>query len=124
MKFKTLMIIKAVVCLTFGFLLLVFPGFLLKLMGAELGPGGLFSARLYGASLAGTLLLSWFSKDAGKSSARRAIILDLFIYDGIGLIITLYAVLSGVLNWLGWGIVVVYLFLTVGYGYFWFNDPA
>ncbi len=124
MKFKTLMIIKAVVCLTFGFLLLVFPGFLLKLMGAELGPGGLFSARLYGASLAGTLLLSWFSKDSGKSSARRAIILDLFIYDGIGLIITLYAVLSGVLNWLGWGIVVVYLFLTVGYGYFWFNDPA
>ena len=124
MKFKTLMIIKAIVCVSFGFLLLVFPGFLLKLMGAELGPGGLFAARLYGASQAGTLLLTWFSQDAEKSSARRAIILDLFIYDGIGLIITLFAVLSGVLNWLGWGIVAVYLFLAVGYGYFWFNDPA
>jgi len=124
MKFKTLMIIKAIVCVSFGFLLLVFPGFLLNLMGADLGPGGLFTARLYGASLVGTLVLSWFSQDAGKSSARRAIIFDLFIYDGIGLVVTLFAVLSGVLNWLGWGIVAVYLFLTVGYGYFWFNDPA
>ena len=124
MKLKTLMIIKAIICVSFGFLLLVFPGFLLNLMGAELGPGGLFAARLYGASLAGTLILTWFSQDAGKSSARRAIILDLFIYDGIGLIVTLYAVLSGVLNWLGWGIVAILLFLTVGYGYFWFNDPA
>ncbi len=124
MKFKTLMIIKAIICVSFGFLFLVFPGFLLNLMVAELGPGGLYTARLYGASLAGTLLLSWFSQDAGKSSARRAIILDLFIYDGIGLIVSLFAVLSGVLNWLGWGIVAVYLFLAVGYGYFWFNDPA
>jgi len=124
MKFKTLMIIKAIVCVSFGFLLLVFPGFLMNLMGAELGPGGLFSARLYGASLAGTLFLTWFSQNAGKSSARRAIILDLFIYDGIALIVTLFAVLSGVLNWLGWGIVGILLFLTVGYGYFWFNDPA
>ena len=124
MKFKILMIIIAIVCVSFGFLLLIFPGFLLNLMGAKLGPGGLFAARLYGASMAGTLLLTWFSQDAGKSSARRAIILDLFIYDGIGLIITLFAVLSGVLNWLGWGIVAVYLFLAVGYGYFWFNDPA
>jgi len=92
MKFKTLMIIKAIVCVSFGFLLLVFPGFLLNLMGADLGPGGLFTARLYGASLVGTLVLSWFSQDAGKSSARRAIIFDLFIYDGIGLVVTLFAV--------------------------------
>lgn len=124
MKYKTLMIIKAIICVSFGFLLLVFPGFLLNLMGAELGPGGLYAARLYGSSLVGTLLLTWFSQDAGKSSARRAIILDLFIYDGIALIVTLIAALSGVLNWLGWGIVGILLFLTVGYGHFWFNDPA
>ena len=124
MKFKTLMIIKAVICLAFGFLLLVFPGFLLNLMGADLGPGGLFTAREYGAALAGTLLLTWFAREAGESAARRAIILDLFIYDGIALIVTSYNVFTGVLNWLGWGIVAVYLFFTVGYGYFWFNKEA
>jgi len=124
MKFKTLMIIKAVICLTFGFLLLVFPGFLLNLMGADLSPGGLFTAREYGAALVGTLLLTWFAREAGESVARRAIILDLFIYDGIALVVTSYNVFTGVLNWLGWGIVAVYLFFTVGYGYFWFNKEA
>jgi hypothetical protein len=39
---------------------------------------------------------------AGKSDARRAIILGLFIYDAIGFIATLIAVISGLLNPLGW----------------------
>jgi hypothetical protein len=124
MKLKTLMIIKAVICISFGFLLLVFPQFLLNLLGTELGAGGLFTAREYGAALIGTLLLTWFARDAGESQARKAIILDLFIYDGIALIVTSYNVLAGVLNWLGWGIVAVYLFFTIGYGYFWFRKET
>lgn len=120
MKFKTLMLIKAVVCLFFGFLLLVFPNQLMTIMGATLGAAGLFTARAYGASLVGNLMLTWYARDAEKSTARRAIILDLFIYDAIGFVVALTNVLNGTLNWLGWGIVAVYLFFTIGYGYFWF----
>ena len=124
MKFKTLMLIKAVVCIVFGFLLLVLPNQLLTIMGATLGAAGLFTAREYGAALVGNLMLTWYARDAEKSTARRAIILDLFIYDAIGFIVTLINVLNGTLNWLGWGIVVVYLFFTIGFGYFWFaNKP-
>jgi hypothetical protein len=123
MKLKTLMIIKAVVCLSFGFLFLVFPGQLYTLLGASLGKAGLFAAREYGAALIGSLLLTWYARDAGESRARRAIILDLFIYDAVGVIITLYAMLSGLFNWLGWGVLFVYLFFTIGYGYFWFLKP-
>jgi hypothetical protein len=122
MKFKTLMLIKAVVCLFFGFLLLVFPNQLMTIMGATLGAAGLFTARAYGASLVGNLMLTWYARDAEKSTARRAIILDLFIYDAIGFVVALYNVLNGTLNWLGWGIVAVYLFFTIGYGYFWFTN--
>ena len=121
MKYKTLMLIKAVVCLVFGFLLLFFPNQLLTLMGAALGAAGLFTARLYGATLVGNLLLTWYARDAEKSTTRRAITLDLFIYDAIGLVVTLINALNGTLNWLGWGIVVVYLFFTIGFGYFWFT---
>ena len=124
MKLKTLMIIKAVICLTFAILLLIFPGFLLNLMGAELGPAGMFTARAYGAALSGTLLLTWCARDAGESKARRAIILDLFIYDAIGAVVATYYTVTGTLNWLGWGIVGVYVFFTIGYGYFWFNKEA
>jgi len=123
MSLKTLMIIKAVVCLALGLLLLVAPEFGFSLFGASVTNDGTFPAREYGAALIGTLLLTWFARDAAESQARRAIILDLFIYDAIGVVITLIALLSGMFNFLGWGILIIYLFFAVGYGYFWFVKP-
>jgi hypothetical protein len=63
------------------------------------------------------LLLTWLAKDVGAPDARRAILLDLLVYDGIGVIITVAAILSGVLNVLGWGIVIVYLLFTAWSGF-------
>jgi hypothetical protein len=117
MTFRTLLIIKAVVCLVFGLFLLLAPGTLLNLLGTTLNDGGTFTAREYGAALIGTLLLTWFAKDVKAADARGAILLDLLIYDLIGMVVTSLVVLSGVLNVLAWAIVVVYLFFTVGSGY-------
>lgn len=125
MKFKTLMIIKAIVCLGFGPLLLFLPGPLLTLLGSTWGPGAAeLTAREYGASLIGNLLLTWFARGVADSPARRAIALDLFAYDAIALVATLIIQLNGGLNFLGWGIVFVYLFFTVGFGYFVLNPKA
>jgi hypothetical protein len=112
------MIIKAIVCLGFGPFLLFFPSQLLHLLGSSYGPGAALMSREYGAALIGNLLLTWFARNVKKSIARKAIILHLFVYDGIALIATLMIQLSGGLNVLGWGIVFVYLFFTVGFGYF------
>jgi hypothetical protein len=118
MRFKNLMIIKAIVSLGFGILLLAIPDSLLSIFGATLGGAGMFTAREYGAALFGNLFLCWFAKDAVESDARRAIILALFVYDLIGFIVTAITVISGVLNPLGWLIAFVYFFFTLGFGYF------
>jgi hypothetical protein len=118
MKFKTLMIIKAVVCLGFGPLLLFFPGPLLTLLGSSFGPGAAITAREYGAALMGNLMLAWFARNGEASLLRRAIILNLFVYDAIALVAMLLIQLNGGMNALGWGIVFVYFFFTVGFGYF------
>ena len=117
MKFKTLMIIKAIVCLGFGPLLLLVPGRLLNILGTSFGPGAALTAREYGAALIGNLLLTWLARNAKDSIVRRAIIWNLFVYDAIGFVVTLTIQLSGGLNVLGWVIVAVYLFFTVGFGY-------
>ena len=117
MKFKTVMIIKAIVCLGFGPLLLFVPAWLLNLLGTSYGPGAALTAREYGAALIGSLLLTWLARNAKESVARKAIIWDLFVYDAIALVVTLIIQLNGGLNILGWGIVVVYLFFTIGFGY-------
>ena len=117
MKFKTVMIIKAIVCLGFGPLLLLVPGWLLNILGTSYGPGAALTAREYGAALIGNLLLTWLARNAEASAARSAIIWNLFVYDAIALVVTLIIQLSGGLNILGWGIVAVYLFFTLGFGY-------
>jgi hypothetical protein len=111
------MVIKAIVCLVFGFLLVVVPGVLLSILGITIDPGGVFIARLYGASLFGNFMLSWYARNVAESIARRVIALDLFVYDTIGFVVALLAQLSGLMNALGWFIVVVYLFFTLGFGY-------
>jgi len=114
------MIIKAIVCLGFGPLLLFFPGQLLNLLGTSFGPGAALTAREYAAALFGNLFLTWLARNAEDSIARRAIIWHLFIYDAIAFVVTLIIQLSGGLNVLGWLIVAVYFFFTVGFGYFLF----
>ncbi len=123
MSFKYLMIIKAAVCLLFGVLLLAIPDTLLSIFGAVLGNAGMFTAREYGAALFGNMFLCWFARGAAESEARRAIILALFVYDLIGFIVTILTVIAGVLNLLGLSIVFVYLFFTLGFGYFLVKPP-
>lgn len=90
---------------------------MLNLLGTSFGPGAALTAREYGAALIGNLLLTWLARNAEDSIARRAIIWDLFIYDAIALVVTLIIQLSGGLNVLGWGIVAVYLFFTLFFGF-------
>ncbi len=118
MKFKTLMTIKAIVCLGFGPLLLFFSAWLLNLLGLAFSSGASLTAREYGATLVGNLLLTWLARNAEANFVRRAITWNLFVYDAIALAATLVLLLTGVLNPLGWGIAAVYLFFTVGFGYF------
>ena len=93
-------------------------GPLLTLLGSSFGPGAAITAREYGAALLGNLMITWFARNAAESVARRAIVLDLFVYDAIALIATLLIQISGGMNLLGWGIVAIYLFFTLTFGYF------
>jgi len=118
MRFKTLMVIKAAVCLGFAPLLLFFPGPLLTLLGSSFGPGAAITAREYGAALMGNLMLAWFARNGEESLLRRAIVLNLFVYDAVAFLAMLLIQFSGGMNLFGWGVVAIYLFFTLGFGYF------
>ncbi len=121
MKFKTIMIIKAIICLGFFPIMLFIPEQFLTFMGSPFGAGAAFLARIYGATLVGNMLLCWFGRNAEKGPVRQAIVLDAFFYDLIGFIATLIFYLNGTLNWVAFGVMFIYLFLTVGFGYFLFS---
>ena len=117
MKYKTLMIIKCLVCLGFGPLLLFFPEQLLALLGVSFGVGAAIMAREYGAALMGNVLLTWFARNSDPSKTRTAIIIYLFTYDAIAFVAITILQIRGAMNSFGWGIVAVYLFFTLMFGY-------
>jgi len=124
MKFKTLMITKAVVCIVLGVPILVVPKYFYGIFGVTLDAAGVFPAWEYGASLMGNALLTWNGRYAKQSKGRRAIIKGMTVYNGIGGIVTVIAILNGTVNPLGWGAAAIYLFFTLGFGYFWLNPPV
>jgi hypothetical protein len=91
---------------------------LLKLLGAAFCTGAAFTAREYGAALMGNLLLTWFARNAEPSTTRWAIALYLCVYDAIGFVVTVVFIFSGQLNLLALGVVAVYLFFAIAFGYF------
>jgi hypothetical protein len=120
MKFKTIMVIKAVVCLAFFPIMLFLPEQFFNLMGVTFSAGVGFVARIYGATLVGNMLLCWFGRNADQGQVRQAIVLDAFFYDLIGFISVLIFYLNGTLNALAIGAMFIYLFLAVGFGLFLF----
>ena len=120
MKFKTIMIIKAIVCLVFFPIMLFVPEQFYATMGSPFGATAALLARLYGATLVGNMLLCWFGRNAEKGPVRQAIVLDAFFYDLIGFIAVVIFYLNGTLNSLAFGAMFIYLFLTVGFGLFLF----
>jgi hypothetical protein len=124
MKFRTMMIIKAVVCLCFGTLIMVAPVFSYNLLlGLQLDPAGAFAGREYAASMIGILMIAWFARNVPESTERWAIALGLCVYDALGFVITLVAEIMGLLSPMGWAIVALYLLLAIGFGYFLVKSP-
>lgn len=125
MKLTMMMTIKSGVCLLTGVIFLIFPGQWLWLLRADLtDPSGTFMARLFGATFILVGLFVWMTRNVTDATTQRAIVLSVFVGDGVAFIVSLIAQLSGVTNPFGWGIVIVYLLLTLGFGYLQFAKPS
>ena len=124
MKLRVLFIITAIVAIVFGVVFVIILAQLYSLYGIESGAGLNYMGQLFGAALIGIGLISWQSRNAADSDARKAIIFSFFIADGIGFVVALIGQLNEVLGSLGWLTVAIYLLLTIGFGYFQFSRPS
>jgi len=124
MTLRNLLIVNAVIALVFGVASVLAPALLLSTYGITLSPAGILVARLMGAAFLGICVLTWLARDAPDSEARRAIVLALFVENAIGFIVALLGQLAGLANPFAWSIVVIYLLLALGYGYFQFLKPG
>lgn len=124
MKLNVFMAIAAVVSGLFGLGFVFIPEQLMSLYGAAPHAGANYMAQLLGAALLGVALILWLCRDAEDSPARQAILLGMFVADGVGFVVALMVQLGGGINALGWSTVFIYLLFGLGFGYFRFIKSA
>ena len=124
MKLGTFMAIAAVLALVFGLAFILVPAQLLALYGVTLEQGGQWVGRYLGSAFLGIGVLTWLGRKAAPGEGLRAILLGSFVLGVTGLVVAVLDSILGVGNALAWSTVVIYLFLTVGFGYFQFVKPA
>jgi len=73
---------------------------------------------LFGGVLLTLSVILWLAKDFRDDAAVRAVLLGALLGDVVNLVVAAMGTLSGTSNALGWSTVVIYLYGTLGSGYF------
>lgn len=121
MSLRTFLTIAALLALLFGLGFLLAPEALLANYGVDAGAGAVVMSRFFAVALTQLGLVLWLARGITDAFARRAIVLGGFLGSVVGLLVALWGQLSGLVNALGWSTVLIYLFLTAGYGAFAFR---
>jgi len=124
MKLNLFLLIAAILALIFGLGFLLLPVLTLNLYGADLSENlhAQFLARYGGSAFLGWAV-AWFFARGAKTleDLKKVGLLGGFVVGVTGLIVAIMNVAAGINNSLIWINPVLYLFLSIGFGYFYFK---
>ena len=115
MNFRNLMILNAVTGILFGAGFVVLPGLLSTLFGIAATPTSDFALRMYGAAVLGYGLLGWLIRQVTDREVQKPVLTAVLVTDFGGFLVVLFAVLAGLMNALGWLVVIMLLLLSAAY---------
>ncbi|MFH1183801.1 MAG: hypothetical protein V1755_02030 [Chloroflexota bacterium] len=124
MKPSTLLLLNAILSIAFGLAFVLAPAAVGMMYELPSTPGGDLASRLLGAELLGAGLLSWLARNMSLADLRKAVLPALLLPTVVELIVSIMAMLSGVLGSSGWSSVVIYLLFALGFGYYQFVAPS
>jgi hypothetical protein len=110
-KIRILLTVGAVVGLSFGFGLLLFPALLLKVYGLATDSTGELLARLFGVEFIGFNVATWLARESdprAKGGAARAVIRAHLVSETVGALVSALAASRGLGNPLFWTVVAIY----------------
>ena len=124
MKLKTLLVISSIVGLLFGLGFILAPAWTEASYGVNLDTGGQLLARFMGSAYLGLAVIFWMARNTTNLETRRILVVGGFVTMVLGLIVSLYDRFMGIENALAWSTVVIFLLLSIGFGYFSVLKPA
>jgi hypothetical protein len=118
---KTLFLVSMIVEAIFGIGFIFIPGPLMAPMGVTLDETSATFARMFGTAIVSMPVLIFFALKSASPEFKRGAVYLLFTYMFASTIILLITELKGLMNAMGWSIVVLHLVLLIWSGYFLLN---
>jgi len=115
----TILTIHALIAISFAVPLLLTPSFISRLYGTANDASSHYLARLLGAAFLAFAVIAWMARTSTDVTALSAICAGFTIGSAAGLLASIKGQLGGTLKPMGWSTVLIYAFLTLGYGSAW-----
>ena len=118
---NALFLVYLIVEVIFGIGFLFVPGLMMGPMGVTLDETSTTFARLFGSLITSIPVLLYFVRKSTSTEFRRAVVYCAFTYLLLSTIILLITQIKGLMNPLGWGIVMIHFIFMVWFAYYMIN---
>lgn len=118
MNVKVFLAIAAAIAALYGIAFLLIPEFVLASYGVTLDAPTILGFRFFGVSLLSLGLVGWFVRETSDWDALRGLLLGLSIGNAVGVVVSIWGTVTGIMNAMGWSAVAIYLVLFAGYVYY------
>lgn len=118
---NALFLVYLIVEVIFGIGFLFVPGFMMGPMGVTLDVTSTTFARLFGSLLISVPVLLFFARKSSSSEFRAGVLYCIFIYLLASTIILLITQINGLMNAMGWSIVILHVVFLIWFGYYLLN---
>lgn len=122
MTAKAFLIIVAILTAIFGLGMVLAPGKCLATLGLTPDVSGDVAGRIAGTALIGLAVGFWYARDADMSGmmspAAKGVLYGGCIFNILGVIVAIWATISGTMGPMGWVLAVIHLILAIGFIYF------
>ncbi len=115
---KTLFLVYLIVETIFGIGFLIVPGLMMGPMGVTLDETSTTFARLFGSLIISIPVLLFFVRKSTSTEFRRGVVYCIFTYLLLSTIILLITQLKGLMNSMGWSIVILHFVFMLWFGYY------
>ena len=115
---NTLFLVYLIVEAIFGIGFLFVPGLMMDPMGVTLDETSTTFARMFGSLIISIPVLLFFARKSSSSEFKRGVVYCIFIYLLASTIILLITQLKGLMNAMGWSIVILHLVFMLWFGYY------
>jgi len=117
MNFRNLMIVHTITAIRFGAGFVIAPTQLSSLFDMSSTLTSDFAFRLYAIAWIGVGLLAWLIRQSEDYDIQEPVLTALFVTDFGGFLVVLFAQVAGLMNALGWSVVILLLLLSVANAY-------